>query len=133
MQAAHGHFNLAAGEVGVHRIGRPLHHLAHHRHHRFRLQLGKRVEQPAAAIGHALGHAVMVAQVEEGELPMVAHPVHPAGKLDLGAGVSRAQLIAGMGAVGVHGGIPLVYGGHDIAKAGQKAKKDHEKFIALKP
>ena len=54
-------------------------------------------------IGHALGEAVMVAEIDEQQPAMVAHAMHPARKPDGLADVVFAKLAASMGAIGVHG------------------------------
>src|SRR5262249_57572363 len=54
-------------------------------------------------VGHHLGDAVMIAQVDEQHSAMVADAVAPAGKPHLLADVICAQDAAGMGAVAVHG------------------------------
>ena len=54
-------------------------------------------------IGHALGDAVMVAQVDEQQAAMVADAMAPARQPRLAADIGRAQRAAGMGAIAVHG------------------------------
>ena len=59
---------------------------------------------------HALGQAVMVAQVDEQQTAMVALAMHPAGQASRRPGVGGTQRAAGMGAVGVHGAGPVCKG-----------------------
>ncbi len=58
-------------------------------------------------VGDHLGQAVVVAQVDEQEAAVVAHPVDPAGEADGLADVSGAERATGVGPVGVHGGFRL--------------------------
>jgi hypothetical protein len=55
-------------------------------------------------LDHALGDAVMVAQVDEDQPAMVAAPVDPARQADGLPDIGLAKLAAGVGAIGVHGG-----------------------------
>ena len=65
-----------------------------------------RGEQRRRRVDHALGDAVMVAQIDEQQLAVVALAVHPARQPGRAAGVGGAERAAGMGAIGVHGEIP---------------------------
>ena len=56
-----------------------------------------------SGIGDDLGHAVVVAQVDEQQAAMVAHAVHPARQADGLADVGLAQVRAGVAAVAMHG------------------------------
>ena len=58
------------------------------------------LEERARGIDHALGDAVVVAQVDEQQVAVVALAVDPAGEADRLAGVGEAQRAAGMGAIG---------------------------------
>jgi hypothetical protein len=49
-----------------------------------------------------LGHAVVIAQIDEQNTAMVAHAVHPAREPDIGAGVALAKRGAGVGTVAMH-------------------------------
>ena len=63
----------------------------------------KRLEDRAFDVGDALGHAVMVAQVDEQQIAMVALAVHPARKRAVLPASAIAQLAAGVGpGSGVH-------------------------------
>ena len=54
-------------------------------------------------LDHALGDAVMVAQIDEDQPAMVAAAIDPARQPHGLADIGFAQLAAGMGAIGVHG------------------------------
>jgi hypothetical protein len=54
-------------------------------------------------IDHALRQAVMIAQIDEEQIAMVAAAVNPAGDSDGLPTCSGAQLAAGMGTVAMHG------------------------------
>ena len=58
-------------------------------------------------LDHALGDAVMVAQVDEQQPAMVAPAIDPAGQPHRLADMLLAQLAAGVGAIGVHVEKPL--------------------------
>ena len=66
----------------------------------FRIALGG--EHRAAGREHALGDAVVIAQVDEQQAAMVAFGMHPAGQSGGLAGVGGAQGGTGVGAIGVH-------------------------------
>jgi hypothetical protein len=70
----------------------------------FHLQRVDVGEQAARDVHHALRDPVMVAQVDEDELPVVALAVDPAGEAGFGADVFGAELAAGVRAIGVHRG-----------------------------
>ena len=59
-------------------------------------------EQRRRDVDHALRDAVMVAQIDEQQLAVVALAVHPARQPGRGAGIRQAERAAGMGAIGVH-------------------------------
>ena len=102
---AHEHFDLARGELRVHqfRITR-LHH-AVNADTPFRTHLFHVLEHRAVGVAQDLGHAVMVAQVDEQDATMVAHPVHPAREANGFTNMRGAQIGAGMAAIGMHRGI----------------------------
>jgi hypothetical protein len=75
-----------------------------------------RLEHRARDVDHHLGHAVVVAQVDEQQVPVVALALHPARQAGLLADLRGPQLAAGMGSVN---------GGHRISgleRARQKAR-----------
>src|SRR5262249_39079788 len=53
----------------------------------------------AIGIGHHLGDAVVVAQVDKQQPAVIAHAVHPAGQAHVLADVTLAQGAAGVGAI----------------------------------
>ena len=79
-----------------------LDHLAVDPQHPFRARLVGQRESGAVGISYHLGHAIMVAQINEQNPAMVAHAVNPAGKADGLTGIFSAELAAIMGAIGVH-------------------------------
>ena len=73
------HLDLAGGDLGIHGLLVARDHRAGQRHHRLGLQRRHRVEERLPALGHALGDAVVIAQVHEDEVAVIAHPMDPAG------------------------------------------------------
>ena len=64
-----------------------------------------------ADVDDALGDAVVVAQVDEQQVAVVALAMDPAGQADASAaGVGEAQRAAGVRAIGVHGRVTEVMG-----------------------
>lgn len=108
MQCRHRNFHLTRRQILVDRLRRARHHFTRDGHHRFILQLAQAIEQPTRRIRHNLRNPVMVAQIQKRQLPMVAHPVHPAGEADFLARIRGAKFIASMRTVGVHGCNPYV-------------------------
>jgi len=96
-------FDLAGGKIGVDGVGHALLDHAIDADHPFAAHLFGSLEGGRIRIGHHLGEAVMVAQVDEQQAAMVAHAVHPAGNPDGGAGVILAERGAGVGTVAMHG------------------------------
>ena len=92
----------AGRQVGVLGAAGPAAHLAVDAHHPFRAQRLGDLEGRAVGIGHHLGEAVMVAQIDEQHAAVVADAMAPAGQPDLGADVAVAKRAAGMGAVAMH-------------------------------
>jgi len=56
-------------------------------------------------VGHRLGQAVMVAEVDEQQPAVIAHAMHPARQADGLANVFFAKLAASMAAIKVHGSV----------------------------
>ena len=54
-------------------------------------------------IDDALGDAVVIAQVDEQQVAVVALAMHPAGQANLRAGVGETQGAAGVRAIRMHG------------------------------
>ena len=82
--------------------GGTLAHPAIDPHHPFRAQRLSRFERRRVGVGHHLGDAVVVAEIDEQHAAMVADAMAPAGKAHLLADVACAQGAAGMGAIAVH-------------------------------
>ena len=70
--------------------------LAVHPHHEFRAQLFGLRERRRVRIDHALGQAVMVAQVDEQHAAMVANAMDPAREANRLADVALAEIAAFM-------------------------------------
>jgi len=102
--------DLAGRERRVDRLGRARQHHAGDRDDAFQLQRDHPGEHRAAAVDHDLGHAVIVAQIDEQQLAMVAGAVDPTAEPHGLPGVAQLQLTAGMGPVGVHGRGLLITG-----------------------
>ncbi len=94
------------GILGFTRLGVAGLHLAVDADAPFAAHLLDLGEDRAVGIGQHLRHAVMVAQVDEQDAPVVADPVHPAGKADGLAHMGGVEVGAGMAAIGVHGSSP---------------------------
>ena len=99
---AHVNLDEAGRHLGVFGAGRALAHLAVDADHEFRAQLLGLAEGRRIRIDHALGEAVMVAQIDEQHAAVVADAVAPAGKPDVGAVLGEGQGAAGMRAVAMH-------------------------------
>jgi len=95
-------FDRAGRQIGVFGTARAAAHFAVDAHHPFRAQRLGHLERRAVGIGHHLGEAVMIAQIDEQHAAMVADAMAPAGKPDLFADVGLAQFAAFMAAVTVH-------------------------------
>ncbi|ODN68881.1 hypothetical protein A6302_03806 [Methylobrevis pamukkalensis] len=104
LDLADEHLDAAGGEVGVDRLGRTHLHVAVDADHPFGahqlgLSEGRRIR-----VDHALGDAVVVAQVDEQQAAMVAHAVHPARQAHGRARVAVPQFSAGVAPIAMHGG-----------------------------
>ena len=102
-QLAHGKLDRARGEAGVDGVRRTGHDLARHLDHRLRPQrvcLGK---YRAGGVDHALRQPVVVAQIDEDEVAVVALAVNPPRDAGGLAHVTRPQLPAGMRPIRMHG------------------------------
>ncbi len=88
------HLDLAAGQVGVDRLGRARDDLAARREHVLGAHLlGERVRLgDARRVEHELHHAAAVAEIDEDEVAVVAAARDPAGEAHLAADVGGAQL-----------------------------------------
>ena len=91
LDLGHIDFDQARRHVGIFRAGRALAHLAVDPDDPFRAKLLGLREGGRIGIDHALGHAVMIAQIDEQHAAMIANAMAPAGKTDSFAGVRLAQ------------------------------------------
>ena len=98
--------DLAGRDLGIHRLLVARDHRAGHRHHGLGLERRHRVEERLTCLGDALGDAVVVAQVHEDEVAVIAHPMDPAGEAHGGADIGRPERAAGVGTKSMHGGRP---------------------------
>ena len=103
------HFDLADVNLdqprrhfGVFSARRALANLAVDTDHEFRPQLLGLTESGRIRIDHALGQAVVVAQIDEQHAAVIADAMAPARKPNVGAVLGEGQGAAGMGAVAVH-------------------------------
>jgi hypothetical protein len=96
------HLDLPGRQIGIVGTRRAGAHLAVDPHHPFRAQRLGRLEGRAVGIGHDLGQAVMVAQVDEQQAAMIADAVAPAGDAHRLANMGVAELAAGVGAIAMH-------------------------------
>ncbi len=94
--------DFAGRQVRVDRLRRPLDDRAGERHDAFEPQPVHLGKQRRRHVDHALRDAVMVAQIDEQQLAVVALAVHPAGEAGRHARVVEAKGAASMGAIGVH-------------------------------
>ena len=102
------HFDLgrkdldgAGGEFAVLGAGGARADLAVNPDHPFRTHLLGRLECGGIGVGHHLGHAVVVAQVDEENAAVIAHAVDPAGKAGFAACMFGAEPATGVAAVTV--------------------------------
>ena len=98
------HFDRAGRDAGIDRFFRALDHRAGDRHHAFGTHPFDTREQRTRNVDHALRQAIVVAQVDEQQVPVVALAMDPAGQANGLADVGFAQLATGMGAVRMHEG-----------------------------
>ena len=80
--AARIDFDLAGCEVGIDRAFAAGLHLAVDGHDAFDAQGFENGERGAVAVGHDLGHAVVITQVHEQDAAVIALAVHPARQAD---------------------------------------------------
>ena len=98
----HVDLDLAGRHVGVFRTLGAGADLAVKPHHPFRAQGLGGDEGGRIGVHHALGHPIVVAQIDEEHATMVADAVAPAGEADVLPDQGRGGLGAGMGAVAMH-------------------------------
>ena len=107
LDLAHIDFDEAGRHVRVLGAGRALAHLAVDPDDEFRAQLLGLPEGRRIRIDHALGDAVMVAQVDEQHAAVVADAMAPAGQPDRLAVLGEAEGAAGVRAIAMHGNVRL--------------------------
>ena len=88
---AHINLDKPGRHFGVFGAGRALAHLAVDADDEFRAQLLRFAEGRRIRIDHALGQAVMVAQIDEQQAAVVADAMAPAGKPNVGAVLGQGQ------------------------------------------
>ena len=98
-QLGHRHLDLAGRQLGVDGRRRARHHLACHVDHALQPDRLGGGEGRAAGVEHALGQALVVAQVDEEQMAVVALAMDPAGQPGRHADVLGPQLAAGVGAI----------------------------------
>ena len=96
--------DLTGRKLAVDRVITARHDRAGDRHHPFRAAAIRIGECGGIRLHHALGDAVMVAQVQEHQPAMVAAAIDPARQPDALSDGILAQLATIMGAIGVHAG-----------------------------
>jgi hypothetical protein len=89
----------AGREVRIHGVRRAPLDLAAERDDGLELERFHLLEDRARDVDHALRETVVIAQIHEQELPVVALAMDPAGEPHLLAGVRLAQLTTGVAAV----------------------------------
>jgi hypothetical protein len=72
------HLDCAGRQVGVHGLFGTRLHLTINPDHPLATHFFSGLEGGAVRVSHDLGHSVMIAQIDEQQATMVAHPVHPA-------------------------------------------------------
>src|SRR5262245_36832060 len=101
-QLADSHLDRARREPWVDGIRRAGDHLAGDRDHALEAKRLGRLEQRAGAVDHALDHAVVIAQIEEQDVTVVALPMEPSGEPNREAGMLTPELAALVGAKTMH-------------------------------
>ena len=101
---ASGYFNEAGWKVLVFGARGTGLHLAVNPYDPFGTDLFRRLEGRRGRVNHNLGQAIMVAQIDEQQAAMIAHPVDPAGKPDVLALVINSELATGVAPVSVRHG-----------------------------
>ena len=92
-------FDLAGGQARIDRSGVAGHHLAADRDHALGAHRLGGLEDRAARVHHHLGHAVVIAQVDEQQIAVVALALDPARQAGFLADILRPERAARMGSV----------------------------------
>ena len=77
-KCARANFDAAGVDPGIHRLGRPRDDFAGHRDDRLGTKPIEDRMRRAVRVGHDLGNAIMVAQIDEHQIAVVALAVDPA-------------------------------------------------------
>ena len=99
---ARENFDLAGGQVRIHRLGSARLDVAIDTNHPFAPNGLSDLERRGIWIGNDLRQAVMVAQIDEQQTAMVADAMHPARKTGGLTDIAFAQLRAVMAAITMH-------------------------------
>ena len=94
--------DLAGIEPGVDGVGRTGGDPPGHRRHTFQAQRVGGWEQRRGGVDHALGDAVVIAQIDKQQMAVIALAVDPPRQPGRTPRIGEAQRGAGMGAIGVH-------------------------------
>ena len=97
--------DLAGRKLRIDRLGRARHEPAGEGDDAFHPHRFDLAEERARGIDDALRDAVVIAQVDEQQIAVIALAVDPAGEAHRAAGIGKAELAAVMGSIGVHGTI----------------------------
>ena len=114
LHVANENFHLAGGDLGVDQLLIARLHLAIDPDTPFAAQFFHLGKNRAVGVTQDLRHAKMIAQINEQDAAMIAHPVHPAGKPDRLAHVGFVQIGASVAAIGVHGIILQAHEGNRL-------------------
>ena len=95
-------FNFTRCEVFVDSVARARDDTAGESRHEFGPQSVNCLESRTVGFHHALGQAVVVAQIDEDQPTMIAPAMNPAGNAGTAAHAGGAQFAAGMGAIAMH-------------------------------
>ncbi len=98
--------DLAGRQLGVDGLGRPVDDPAGDGDDALRPRRLDGGQERARDVDHALRDSVMVAQIEEQQVPMVTLAMDPARQADGLSDMAAAQRAAGMRAIGMHWGRP---------------------------
>ena len=96
-------FDLAGRQVGIDRIPVAQLDLAINADHPFGANRLGQAEGGRIGVGHHLGDAIVIAQVDKQHAAVVADAMHPSGQPGRLTGVGGSQLITFVAAVGMHG------------------------------
>ena len=101
-QLVRDQLDLAGRELRIDGLGAPRDHVPRHGQHALQAHAFGRAEERPLGLEHDLGDAVVIAQIDEQQLAVVALAVHPAREAHLLADLRGAKLAAVVGAIGMH-------------------------------